>query len=257
MEKKPLRAYCNATRYDFNALREFLENRHRVMLVRDCLQIELKEGMVFLFEYGGVVFWSCDYETQKALLDSIAPFSVGILSEVVVDDFEYILEPEASSRIHNDTIRLSEETPLQKLAFSHGIIQSTKLASFENLIQSTIDETRHLPESLAQSGKILLSRREIAKLRGKLFLAKADIHLHFELLDTPEFFWEYPTLEPYYQEIRQYLDIPSRIEVLGQKLSVIEELLTMLADEQNHKHSANLEWIIIILIAIEILLYLH
>lgn len=153
MEKKPLRAYCNATRYDFNALREFLENRHRVMLVRDCLQIELKEGLVFLFEYGGVVFWSCDYETQKALLDSIAPFSVGILSEVVVDDFEYILEPEASSRIHNDTIRLSEETPLQKLAFSHGIIQSTKLASFENLIQSTIDETRHLPESLAQSGK--------------------------------------------------------------------------------------------------------
>ncbi len=31
----------------------------------------------------------------------------------------------------------------------------------------------------------------------------------------------------------------------------------MLANEQNHKHSSTLEWIIIILIALEIVLFLH
>ena len=34
------------------------------------------------------------------------------------------------------------------------------------------------------------------------------------------------------------------------------ELFEMLADEQKHKHSATLEWIIIWLIAVEILMFL-
>ncbi|WP_417535681.1 hypothetical protein [Methylophaga sp.] len=49
----------------------------------------------------------------------------------------------------------------------------------------------------------------------------------------------------------------ARINVLNKKLESIHELLDMLANEQNHKHSSTLEWIIIILIALEIVLFLH
>ena len=33
-----------------------------------------------------------------------------------------------------------------------------------------------------------LNRKELAKLRGRLFATSSDIILHFNLLDTPEFF---------------------------------------------------------------------
>ena len=53
----------------------------------------------------------------------------------------------------------------------------------------------------------------------------------------------------------RYLDIRPRVELLSNKLDVIHELFEMLADDLNHKHSSFLEWIIIILIAFEIVTF--
>jgi uncharacterized Rmd1/YagE family protein len=100
-----------------------------------------------------------------------------------------------------------------------------------------------------------MTRRELAKLRGKLYDTTSDITLHFSLLDTPEFFWGYPELEENYYLLLKYLDFQQRIDILEKKLETIQKLLNMIADEQNHKHSAFLEWIIIVLIAVDIIVY--
>ena len=55
--------------------------------------------------------------------------------------------------------------------------------------------------------------------------------LHVDVLDTPEFFWEYPELEPLYIMTANYLDIETRVEVLNQRLDVIHELFEMLGNE--------------------------
>jgi uncharacterized Rmd1/YagE family protein len=88
-----------------------------------------------------------------------------------------------------------------------------------------------------------------------LFETRSDILLHFGLLDTPEFFWDYPELEPNYLSVAKYLELVPRTELLNRKLEAMHELLEILAGEQNHKHSSFLEWIIIILIAVEIVLF--
>jgi uncharacterized Rmd1/YagE family protein len=80
--------------------------------------------------------------------------------------------------------------------------------------------------------------------------------LHYDLLDVPEFFWEYPELQSYYSMIADYLETRPRTEVLNKKLETIQDLLEMIADEQRHSHSSMLEWIIIWLIAIEIIIVL-
>jgi len=101
---------------------------------------------------------------------------------------------------------------------------------------------------------VSLSRTQLAKERGRVYLEKSHIILQFNLLDTPEFIWEYPELEHYYLALSRYLEITPRATVLENRLEVIQELLQMMADEQKHSHSSMLEWIIII-IAIEIVLF--
>ncbi|MFT4940233.1 MAG: putative Rmd1/YagE family protein, partial [Paraglaciecola sp.] len=72
---------------------------------------------------------------------------------------------------------------------------------------------------------------------------------------TPEFFWEYPEFESIYNLAARYLEIHTRVDLLSKKLATIHELFDMLADEQKHQHSSFLEWIIIILIAVEIVMF--
>ena len=151
---------------------------------------------------------------------------------------------------------LNETAPLHLLAVSHALAQSVKLSTFETLVSRTIQSTAHIPRALADTGATHLSRKELAKIRGRLFLTKSDILVRYDLLDTPEFFWEYPELDTVYQQIANYLEIRNRTKVLSTRLTTIHELFEMLADEQKHKHSASLEWIIIWLIAVEILMFL-
>jgi hypothetical protein len=59
-----------------------------------------------------------------------------------------------------------------KLAISYALAQSTKLSLHERRVTDMVLETKHLPESLARSGKVTLSPDRIAKLIGKVFIQK-------------------------------------------------------------------------------------
>jgi len=59
-----------------------------------------------------------------------------------------------------------------KLAISYALAQSTKLSLHERRVTDMVLETKHLPESLARSGKVSLSPETIAKLIGKVFIQK-------------------------------------------------------------------------------------
>jgi len=87
---------------------------------------------------------------------------------------------------------------------------------------------------------------------GELFIERNSINLHSDILDKPEFFWVYPEVEPVYTMIANYLDLSPRVEVLNQRLGVVHELFDMLNSELNHQQTSRLEWIIIILIFIEV-----
>ncbi|MDH5471311.1 MAG: RMD1 family protein [Gammaproteobacteria bacterium] len=230
-----------------------LLNNERGVRYRDVVHIILPSGEVWLFDYGVAIFWAVDENERLALLHRLH------LNENKADSnqqehFRFEISGR-KTRISQDTIHLVDDNPLTRLAISHALAQSLKLVEYEWQAQCTIQNHSDLPEALATTGKIALSRREIAKIRGRLFSTKSDIILHYGLLDTPEFFWEYPEYEDTYNNVARYLEIHQRVDLLSKKLETIHELFDMLADEQKHQHSAFLEWIIIILIAIEIIMF--
>jgi uncharacterized Rmd1/YagE family protein len=249
-------AQCLANVFDFDALKLSLEQRYRLVVYLDVIHIEQANWEAFVFPYGVFVGWGMGYDDEQFLLEELRQHSTGQHETAFVDRFTYTeTEAEAATRIHNDHIELSSGAILNKLTISHGLAQSVKLMEFENQAQRTIEETSYIPENIAQYGRANLGRKAIAKLRGTLYLVRSDIHLHFDLLDTPEFFWEYPELQDLYHSITNYLEIEQRTRLLTDKLDIIQQLLNMLAEEQNHKHSSTLEWIIIWLIAVEIVAF--
>lgn len=250
-------AFCTASVYAIKPLLEAMRIFHKVTLYKDVLHvaIEVHERTcdAFFFSYGVVVFWGIDKDVALTILkQDVAPFEQHPFSDPEMDIFTF--EYGDTAKIVEDEIILANHDTLTKLAISQGIAQSVKLGTFETSLQKTFQLTRQIPEDLAKHGEIPLSRKEIRCKMGELFIERNSINLHMDILDTPEFFWEYPELEPLYTMTASYLDIRTRVEILNQRLNVIHGLFEMLGTELNHLHSNRLEWTIICLIVIEVLI---
>lgn len=250
------RALCLAERFEFESLYEHLGGQMHAARMRNVILLNPDGGIhAFLFDYGVCVLCNYDYEAEKRLIDILCKYAVHLIDPFIEEELTYQLTADDGIRIRHDLIDIDNISELACLSLAHALAQSTKLASFESSIEETIKQTKYIPETLAQKGSIALSRTRLAQERGRVYLEKSHIILQFNLLDTPEFIWEYPELEHYYLALSRYLEITPRATVLKNRLEVIQELLEMMADEQKHHHSNMLEWIIIILIAIEIVLF--
>ncbi len=247
--------FCVADSYQVKALSDYLRTQYKINLFRDVIALQPQEGgEIFIFAYGVIVSWGVSRERALAFISEIKPFEHIRCEPIETDEFTYVIgEP---PRIQEDEITLPNDETLTKLAISQGIAQSVELNNFENVIQKLYNETKKIPEDLAAKGSISLSRREIRKKMGELFVERSIINLHVDVLDLPEFFWDYPELEPLYQMIANYLDLRARVEVLNKRLDIVHDLYEVLGNELNHQHSSRLEWTIILLIVIEVVLTL-
>lgn len=256
IESREVYALCYAERFNFAELSSFMRGTSSCTAYRKVLHAQWNQGDVFVFDYGVMVFWNVKPEDRLTLIHKVAAFAENTLPAEFDDAFTYSIHDEAN-QVKNDHIYLTNGEILTLLAISHGVAQSTKLAQFESQVQSTISETAYIPRNIAQTGGSKLSAKELAKLQGRLFLSKSNIVLNYDLLDVPDFFWEFPELGHYFRMVTDYLEVKQRLDVLSKKLETIHELLMMMAEEQKHRHSSVLEWIVIWLIAFEVVMTIY
>ena len=256
-------SFCPAESYRLAAIAGFFRNTgHTVKQYRKVLHIfhSQKEFDIFIFSYGCLVVWGMNRKEEKQLLESLKPFSVNPLPVTEIDRFVFRygnhVEISTHERFNVDIIILESENPQLKLAISYGLAQSIQLESYEGAVQKTIEQNAHYPEQLAKKGSISLSQKEISRRMGQIFLARSSINLNSEYLAAPEYFWEHPSFEDYYNMSERFLDIPRRVATLNQKLDVLHELFDMLTSQLQHRHSNMLELVIILLIFVEIVITL-
>ena len=254
MQIKKLISYLTCEKFKPEIYKN-IEKRYKCNNIKDAIIIDIKdEQQIILFKYGVFICWNIEFEDLKFFLDFIKDFQINDFQKPIIEELNYTFDNEF--KINLDTIYLDDSSSIFKIAISQAISQNIKLQQFEEELQTSIDNNSNIPLQLSTTGKIKLTKKEISKKIGELFLVKSKINLHYDLLDTPEFFWEYPQYENQYEKIVKYLDIKSRVEVLNKKVEIIQELLHVLGDEQKHRYSSFLEWIIIILIAFEIVISL-
>ncbi|WFC96503.1 sporulation protein rmd1 [Malassezia brasiliensis] len=207
---------------------------------------------IFIMEYGTIVIWGMSQTEEKRLLREIRKFEVErlALEDVESEDLNWYLAD--YSRIYNDVITLRRGSSyMTKLSLSHALAQSTKISFFESVIEATIDTTKDIPRSIAESGKVGMPPVDIMKHIGHLFILRMNIHLVGSIVDSPEIFWAQPDLEPLYSAARSYLEIPQRIDLLNIRVEVLQDMLQLLKDQVTSSHSEWLEIIVIILIVLE------
>jgi len=209
---------------------------------------------LFIFDFGVVVFWNFRENDEKLILRKLEKVLVNKfpVDEIEKDFMLFSFKLVENPKLEENTIFLTTEELDEKFAHSYAFAQSLKLEVFETKVARTIQDTEDIPKNLAGSGEINLSQKKVYKMIGNIFMLRSSVNLLSGMLDVPDCFWDEAVWENVYIKARNYYDIEDRIEIINNRLDLIKELYDMLNDDLHNKHTANLEWIVIWLIVIEV-----
>ncbi|XP_067845467.1 required for meiotic nuclear division protein 1 homolog [Heptranchias perlo] len=218
-------------------------------------------GFIFLFREGSVVFWNVEDKTVKRIMQILEPHEIQPYEVALVhwenEEVNYRIS-EGQSKLHRGEILLNsdlepDESILEKFAFSNALSLSVKLAIWEVSLDNFVESIQSIPEMLKAGKQVKLSRSEVMQKIGELFALRHRINLSSDLLMTPDFYWDRENLEQLYDKTCQFLNINRRVKVINEKLQHCTELTDLMRNHLSEKHGLRLEWMIVILISIEVL----
>ncbi|XP_037791646.1 required for meiotic nuclear division protein 1 homolog isoform X4 [Penaeus monodon] len=264
-------AYATADEYDLNELLDGLTHQglyisaginpdaSDVLHMVATYRVETENREIYFFREGSVVFWNVPEIERDNVLRFLKKYETGRYDEEAVEEecesltYAYSDLP-TKTRLVKDKIMLNTEgqTDLEKYTFSNAMAMSVKLGIWESSLDKYIEKIEYVSEELSKTGCVVLTQDQVLQKMGQLFALRHLINLSSDLLDTPDFYWDHAELEQLYQKMANHLNISKRTSVMNVKLGHCVELMELLKSHLNEKHSARLEWIIIILIMVEV-----
>jgi required for meiotic nuclear division protein 1 len=196
---------------------------------------------LYLFDYGVVVFANYDAVEKSEFIKFVknyATLEVDIdLSEVYTIETNETLE---KSVVKNDFVTVNRVDPSVLRIVMLNIAQSVALEYYEELTNKLITSSREYILELEINGKISISKINLLKYIGKVLNVKNSI-VDLNFLN---------------RQLKANFDINTRFKDLDYRLQIVENNLKLFTDVLNVRESSRLEWIIIILIVIEIIIAL-
>ncbi|XP_018352084.1 PREDICTED: glutathione synthetase, chloroplastic-like isoform X2 [Trachymyrmex septentrionalis] len=213
---------------------------------------------IFFFREGSIVMWNISDLECGNVLQFLRRYEQNRYTEELVQTeselMNYIYaDPGKKSHLKDGDIILAQEAGnLDKYTFSNAMAQSVKLGIWEASLNRYVDSIEFVTEDLKIGKKIQMTQHEVLRKQGELFALRHRINLTSDLLDTPDFYWERDDLESLYQQTCGYFSIAKRTKVMNERLNHCLELVSILSSHLSDRHHVRLEWMIIILIMVEV-----
>jgi uncharacterized Rmd1/YagE family protein len=161
---------------------------------------------VYIFSFGAVVFWNfINEESEQSWMDQFLFDDHGDDSndedDGAVGERNHIDAIESANDemsfgygtkfyINHDMVQLQTKDCKEKLAVSFALAKSANVSIFEWRLNQAVERNSHIPEELATHGRINMSKKDLKKELGRIYLVKSGINLENDILDTPAEFWE-------------------------------------------------------------------
>ncbi|ADY29888.1 MULTISPECIES: RMD1 family protein [Cellulophaga] len=210
------------------------------------------EKFVYIFQYGMVGFFNHTLEEKRTILDSIKPFCKGLKDERFSEEVNVVIEPEKQEVSFNKVIIPFFDYEAIRLIVLNAS-QSVALDNYFDITEQLLGETNEHTKYLEQKGKLDISGNKLKRFIGRVLNIKNEISENLYIFDSPDITWDNEALSLLNLELKKTFDLKDRYRYIHERLEIIKENLELFKDIMDHKESSRLEWIIIILIVIEVL----
>lgn len=216
---------------------------------------------IFFFREGTVVLWNTTELESSNVLTFLKEFELGTYDEHLIQGESELMQYNYTSmdtkpHLNKGQFFLTKDKEqdnfLEKYTFSNALSLSVKLGIWEANLEKYVHSMEFVTENLKRGTPIKISRAEMLRKTGELFELRHLINLSSDLLDTPDFYWDREQLENLYSQTCSYLSIQRRTRVMNEKLNHCVELADLISSNLNDVHHCRLEWMIIVLIMVEV-----
>ncbi|ESU29430.1 hypothetical protein FLJC2902T_08330 [Flavobacterium limnosediminis JC2902] len=212
---------------------------------------------LYIFDYGVVVFANYDPVAKSEFLNFVKNYATNPVDLNLSE--EYTIESDGTLNktiVKNNYMTVSQidSSLLRIVMLNTG--QSVALEYYEALTDDLITSSKHYILELEQKGRLSISKTNLLKYIGKVLNVKNSIVDNLYILDDPNLVWDNEELNLLNRNLKNNFDIHPRFKDLDYRLQIVEDNLTLFTDVLNVRESHRLEWIIIILIAFEIIMAL-
>jgi len=210
------------------------------------------EQYIYVFKYGVVCFLNYDAIKISAFLQLISSFCKNLFVEQLSEEF--IIETEAKeTKIGYNKIEIvSADIEVVRLIMLN-VSQSVALDYYSAQTDKLLEESNYHTRSLEKRGRLDISGVSLKKYIGKTLLLKNRISENLYIFDSPPETWENENLNKIDLGLKKTFDLQERFRDVSEGLQIVKDNLELFKDLLQYRNSTLLEWIIIILILVEVL----
>lgn len=238
-------------------LQEYLRKHSIGLITSGSNELYFKDGkdkFMLIMSYGVCIFANYNQTEIKKQIDILSKFASNKVSGSLSD--EILLKIENDSRqieMEFDSLTLGRFDFEVNKAIMLNLGQSVCLDFYYQKSQEILSALKESGQILGKHGKISLSNKKALQLAGRSLKIKNAIAENLYILDSPAIAWEDEFIDKLHKKLAMHLDLHERYQALENTFKIIDDNLQLYIAFNHHRESSRLEWIIIILIVIEVL----
>jgi uncharacterized Rmd1/YagE family protein len=210
------------------------------------------ESCVYIFKYGVVCFLNYDEAGCNEFLARIAPFCRNLFAQKLSEEFQVETNATENKFGYNKIEIINSDIETLRLIMLN-VSQSVALDYYSEQTDRLLEETNYHTQSLELKGRLDISGKSLKSYIGKTLNLKNRIAENLYIFDSPPETWDDENLNKIDLGLKRTFDLQERFRDIREGLEIIRENLELFKDLLQYRNSTFLEWIIIILVALEVL----
>jgi uncharacterized Rmd1/YagE family protein len=247
-----LTAFLVSKQLDIKGIKSFLD----ITPLADSsseLFYSFSEGKFQYYTNYGVMVFSgyTDTETKYAI-KTVQQFHRDPIKIPLRDEFQVRVEPGVDNTFaFNEIVVGRSDDMVIRIAMLH-LAQSVALDYYRGISEGLLEEVKRFTRQLEQTGRLKINRKNMMRFLGKALNTQSDIAENIYIFDAHDLTWEDEYLDKLYQGLIKHFDLRVRFSEIEYTLKVIDNNLTVFRDIIHQRESSFLEYIIILLILVEV-----
>jgi uncharacterized Rmd1/YagE family protein len=211
-----------------------------------------EETFVYVFKYGVVCFLNYTERETYPYLEKITPFCKNLFDRKLSEEFDVDTNSRENKFGYNKIEITNSDIETLRLIMLN-VSQSVALDYYSEQTDKLQEETSYHIQNLERKGRLDISGTNLKKFIGKTLNLKNRISENLYIFDSPPETWENENLNKIDLELKRTFDLQERFRDVREGLEIVKENLELFKDLLQYKNSTFLEWIIIILVFLEVL----